>query len=65
MGMDSLLTFTQWHNWREILNLCNLVVNIRPGYDHGALETKLAPELASRLVYNIDAIKTPASRTNY
>lgn len=57
MGMDSLLSFTQWYKWQDILNLCNLVVNIRPGYDHDALETKLEPELSSRLVYNIEQLK--------
>lgn len=33
MGMDSLLNFTTWYNWQEILTLCNIVVNTRPGYD--------------------------------
>jgi nicotinate-nucleotide adenylyltransferase len=33
IGMDSLLSFTRWHQWQKILNLCHLVVNTRPGYD--------------------------------
>jgi len=33
IGMDSLLNFTTWHQWREILTLCHLVVSARPGYD--------------------------------
>jgi len=33
IGMDSLLTFTQWHQWQRILTLCHLVVCTRPGYD--------------------------------
>jgi len=32
IGMDSLLSFTQWHRWQEILTLCHLVVNCRPNY---------------------------------
>ena len=32
IGMDSLLSFTQWHRWQEILTLCHLVVNCRPEY---------------------------------
>ncbi len=52
MGMDSLLSFTQWRGWQEILTLCNLAVNIRPGYSHLALESTLAPALKSRLVYS-------------
>ncbi|MDC1255984.1 nicotinate-nucleotide adenylyltransferase [bacterium] len=33
IGMDSLLSFTSWHQWQEILTLCHLVVNTRPAYD--------------------------------
>jgi nicotinate-nucleotide adenylyltransferase len=32
IGMDSLITFTQWHKYQEILTLCHLVVNTRPNY---------------------------------
>jgi len=32
IGMDSLLSFTQWHCWQEILTLCHLVVNCRPNH---------------------------------
>ena len=53
MGMDSLLSFTQWRSWQEILTLCNLVVNIRPGYPHLALEAALEPTLRSRLIYSL------------
>jgi nicotinate-nucleotide adenylyltransferase len=52
MGMDSLLSFTQWRGWQEILTLCNLVVNIRPGYSHFTVESSLAPALKSRLIYS-------------
>ena len=42
IGMDSLLTFTSWHQWQDILKLCHIVVNTRPGYDLNKLgsETK-------------------------
>lgn len=33
MGMDSLLNFTRWHLWQEILSNCHLIINTRPGYD--------------------------------
>ena len=33
IGMDSLLNFTSWHRWQEIMKLCHLVVSTRPGYD--------------------------------
>ncbi len=32
IGMDSLLSFTQWVQWQEILTLCHLIVTTRPGY---------------------------------
>ena len=32
MGLDSLLTFTTWHKYQDILSLCHLVVNTRPNY---------------------------------
>jgi nicotinate-nucleotide adenylyltransferase len=32
MGMDSLLTFTTWHKYQEILSLCHIVVTTRPGH---------------------------------
>jgi len=33
IGMDSLLTFTSWHRFQDILKLCHLVVSSRPNYD--------------------------------
>ncbi|GAA6203278.1 nicotinate-nucleotide adenylyltransferase [Thalassotalea sp. SU-HH00458] len=38
IGMDSLLTFTHWHRWSEILQYCHLLVNTRPDYDVNALK---------------------------
>lgn len=32
-GMDSLQTFTTWHEWQKILTFCHLVINTRPGYN--------------------------------
>ena len=32
IGMDSLMSFTHWHRYQEILSLCHLVVNTRPNY---------------------------------
>jgi nicotinate-nucleotide adenylyltransferase len=32
IGMDSLLNFTRWHKYLEILSVCHLVVNTRPHY---------------------------------
>jgi len=32
IGMDSLMSFTRWYRFQEILTLCHLVVNVRPDY---------------------------------
>ncbi len=34
MGMDSLLSFTRWHQWQHILDYCHLIVCCRPGWQH-------------------------------
>ncbi|SEK44557.1 nicotinate-nucleotide adenylyltransferase [Colwellia chukchiensis] len=57
MGMDSLLSFTSWHKWQEILSLCNIVVNIRPGYSHQALTEQLPQTLSQRLVDDLSQLK--------
>jgi len=38
IGLDSLLTFTTWHQYQEILSLCHLVVNTRPNYQLSDLD---------------------------
>lgn len=40
IGMDSLISFTRWHKYQEILKLCHLVVNTRPHHEITQLDTK-------------------------
>jgi len=42
IGMDSLASFTSWHQWQNILELCHLVVNARPNIEFqlGHLKSK-------------------------
>jgi len=40
IGMDSLITFTQWYKYQEILSLCHLVVNTRPTHDIENINTE-------------------------
>lgn len=44
LGWDAFITLPQWHRWREIVQLCNLVVVKRPasGQDHNSMDG-LAP----------------------
>lgn len=58
MGMDSLLSFTRWERWQEILNLCNIVVNIRPGFaDINHIKNVIDPALKSYITNNLTDIK--------
>ena len=44
VGWDSLLEFTRWYRWQDLLDLCHLVVVSRPGY----CESPPPPELRGR-----------------
>jgi len=55
MGMDSLLNFTSWYHWQEILTLCHLVVNARPGYDLSQVNDATKALLAQHQIYNVDS----------
>lgn len=59
IGMDSLITFTQWHQYRAILSLCHLVVNSRPNYDL----TQLNDETKALLKQHQTTDKTQLSTT--
>lgn len=47
VGMDSLMSFTLWHKYQEILSLCHLIVNTRPNYPIEQLNNE-TEELLSR-----------------
>lgn len=32
IGLDAFLSFTSWHRWKEILDICHIVVAHRPNY---------------------------------
>lgn len=33
MGMDSLINFSSWYQWQDILNYCHLIICARPGWE--------------------------------
>lgn len=33
LGVDAFASFTRWHRWQEILQLANLIVLTRPGFE--------------------------------
>jgi len=53
IGMDSLLTFTTWHQWQDIMNLCHLVVSARPRYGTDKINQQTSDLLAKNQVENI------------
>lgn len=57
MGLDSLLTFTQWHKYQEILSLCHVVVNTRPDYQLSNINKATQLLLKQHLVQDVDALK--------
>jgi nicotinate-nucleotide adenylyltransferase len=47
IGMDAWEQFEHWHQWREIIKYCHLVVLSRPNYAHVALSEFWQEKLSS------------------
>lgn len=56
IGLDSLLTFTTWHQYQEILTLCHLVVNTRPNYQLSKLNSATKALLNTHKVDDVDML---------
>ena len=50
MGMDSLLSFHKWYRWQDIVEMSNLIVTERPGYQISQLPEQLESTISSMLV---------------
>ena len=61
IGMDSLLSFTSWHKWQEILQFCQLLVVKRPG--HIYMANQLPKELIDKVIF-ADVAELEISSTN-
>lgn len=57
IGLDSLLTFTTWHKYQEILSLCHLVVNTRPNYQLNTINKSTKNLLDKHQVTSVDLLK--------
>jgi nicotinate-nucleotide adenylyltransferase len=57
MGMDSLINFTTWHQWQDILSLCHLVVSSRPDYKMSSLNSEIKAFVSQHLTNNLDHIR--------
>ena len=67
MGADAFLSLPGWHRWRELLEICHIVVAQRPGYSVTSWESALAPELweafSNRSVVNMSPLRrSPGGR---
>lgn len=61
IGFDSLLTFTRWHNWQQILQLAHIVVCTRPGYQLTDANSETLKLLSEYQVNSLDEIKLAQS----
>lgn len=61
IGLDSLLTFTTWHKYQEILTLCHLVVNNRPNYQLGTINQTTKRLLGQHQVNDIESLNKSKS----
>lgn len=57
LGADAARDFTNWHDWEEILSLCNLLVMARGGY---ALKAELPPKLQQICCRQLDKPHPPS-----
>ena len=69
MGMDSLLSFTRWHLWQDILLQCHLIVNTRPGYDLSTMNSATQALLTQHQIhiedYQIISQNHEANKSGY
>ncbi len=61
IGLDSLLTFTRWYKYQEILSLCHLVVNTRPHYQLNNVDQATIALLTNHQVHTITELKKYSS----
>ncbi len=57
VGLDSLLTFTRWHKYQEILSLCHLVVNTRPNYHLENIDQATITLLKNHQIHSVNEFK--------
>lgn len=61
LGADAFLGLPSWHRWREILDLCHLVLVPRPGTPLEALPAPLAAESEGRWTTRVELLRTGAA----
>lgn len=57
IGLDSLLTFSTWQDYQEILSYCHLIVNTRPNYQLTTIDTVTKAFLDRHFVEDKETLK--------
>lgn len=65
IGMDSLLSFTRWHQYQKILSLCHIIVNTRPNYSITQMNSQTKTLLANHQTDNKDDLLSCAAGKIY
>jgi nicotinate-nucleotide adenylyltransferase len=55
LGMDAFLGLPEWHRWRDLFDLCHVVVARRPGWD-ASVSGPLGEEITRRVTSDIDSL---------
>ncbi|GHE80070.1 nicotinate-nucleotide adenylyltransferase [Thalassotalea profundi] len=58
IGMDSLLSFTRWHRWQDILTHCHIVVSRRPNYCINQINDETQELLVKHQVKTVATLKS-------
>ncbi len=69
MGTDAFMKLAEWHSWRELFQLCHIIIAARPGHalttSHDVLPQVLKEECAQRWVSSTDSLAGTSSGLIY
>lgn len=61
IGMDAFFGIAQWRQWKQLFELCHLVVTTRPGFDQALILEQVGAEnypfLAEKMTRDIETLK--------
>ena len=61
IGMDAFFGIAQWRQWKQLFELCHLVVTTRPGFDQALILEQVGAEnypfLAEKMTQDIETLK--------
>ncbi len=63
IGSDNLINFHKWNSYKDLLNMCNLVVFSRKGFDTKAKKSVIMKSLKSKNIKFIKNLKINISST--